>query len=161
MYCFTSASHYLPQSRLPTSYQHYSCLSCFSTCWLFPLEFPPSSSRIYRLLRCLQIQSKNSPFLWCKHLWPPAIYIHELLIRHNHVDFCVLKLHYVMLCHVSRWLSLIFCNDFHHSQIDCQSHCGVCSCIVPFIYWSRLKSSRLMLMKYKLLWRWNLGTWET
>jgi len=62
----------------------------FSTCWPFPLEFPPSSSQIYRLLHCLQIQSKNSPFLWCKHLWPLAIYIRALLIS-------ILKLYFVML----------------------------------------------------------------
>jgi len=31
----------------------------------------PSSSQIYRLLHCLQIQN-NSPFLWCKQLWPLA-----------------------------------------------------------------------------------------
>jgi len=31
------------RSPLPTSYQHYSCLSWFSTCWPFPLEYPPSS----------------------------------------------------------------------------------------------------------------------
>jgi len=40
----------------------------------------PSSSPIYRLLHCLQIQSKNAPFLWCKHLWSLAISIHALLI---------------------------------------------------------------------------------
>jgi len=74
-------SLYVPQSLLPTSYQHYSCPSWFSTCWPFPLEFPHSSSRIYRLLYCHQIQSKNSPFLWCKHLWPLAISIHMLLMR--------------------------------------------------------------------------------
>jgi len=78
-------------------YQHYTCLSWFLSCWLSPLKFPPSSSQIYRLLHCLQIQSENATFLWCKHLWPLAIDIHALLIRHNHVDFCVLKLYYVML----------------------------------------------------------------
>jgi len=67
----------LPQSRLPTSYRHCSCLSWFSTCWPFPLEFPPSSPQIYRLLHCLQIQSKNAPILWCKHLWPLAISIFQ------------------------------------------------------------------------------------
>jgi len=41
---------------------------------------------------------QNLPFLWCKHLRPLAIYIHALLILHNQVDFCVLKLYYVMLC---------------------------------------------------------------
>jgi len=60
---------YTPSRRLhsaslnlffPTSYQHYYCLSWFWTCWPFPLEFPPSSSQIYRHLHCLQIQSKNS-----------------------------------------------------------------------------------------------------
>jgi len=50
-----------------------SCLSWFSTCWPFSLEFPPSSSRIYRLFHCLQIQSKNSPILLCKPLWPTTI----------------------------------------------------------------------------------------
>jgi len=39
---------------------------------------------------------KTQNFLWCKHLWPLAISIHALQIRHNHVDFCVLKLYYVM-----------------------------------------------------------------
>jgi len=33
----------------------------------------PSSSQIYRLSHCLQIQSKNSPFLGCKHFWPLTI----------------------------------------------------------------------------------------
>jgi len=97
----------LPSSIFsPTSYQHYSCLSWFSTCWPFPLEFPPSSSQIYiyRLLHCLQIKSKNSPFLWCTYLWPLAISIHALLIWHNHVNFCILKLYYVMLC-----VSDVFC----------------------------------------------------
>jgi len=65
---------------------------------IFSLEFPPSSYQIYRFLNCLQIQSKNSPFLWCKHLWPLAISIHVPLIGHiNHVDFCILKLYYAML----------------------------------------------------------------
>jgi len=45
----------------------------------------------------LKSNLKNSPFLQCMHLWPLAIYIHVLLIRHNHVYFCVLKLYYVML----------------------------------------------------------------
>jgi len=63
----------------------------------FSLEHPSSSSQVYRLLHCFQIQSKNSSFLWCKHLRPQAISIHALLIRHNHVDCCVLKLYYVML----------------------------------------------------------------
>jgi len=59
---------------------------------------PPSSSKIYRLLHCLQIQSKNSPFLWwIQHLWPLAIHIHALLIRHNHVDFLCLE---IILCYV-------------------------------------------------------------
>jgi len=64
-----------------------------------------SSSQIYRLIQCLPIQSKNSTFLWCKHLWPLAVSIQALLIRHNHLDFCVLKLYYVMLCYViaDRW----------------------------------------------------------
>jgi len=31
--------------------------------------FPPTSFEIYQLLHCLQIQSKNSPFLWCKQFW--------------------------------------------------------------------------------------------
>jgi len=101
LYAIASASLCLPQSPLPISYQHYSCLLWFSTCWPFPLEFPPSSSQIYRLLHCLQIQSKYSPFLFCKHLWPLAIYIHALLIRHSHVDFSVLKLYYVLLCYIS------------------------------------------------------------
>jgi len=100
LYTITSASLCLPQSPLPTSYQHYSYLSWFSKCWPFPLEYPPSSSQIYRLLHCLQIKSKISPFLWCKRLWLLASYIHALLIRHNHVDFCVLKLYYVMLCSI-------------------------------------------------------------
>jgi len=52
----------------------------------------------------LQKQSRNSSFLWCKHLWPLAIYIHVLLIRHNHVDFCVLILCYVMLCLGAMWV---------------------------------------------------------
>jgi len=47
---------------LPTSFQHCSCLSWFSTCWPFSLEFSPSSSQIYRLLHCLQIQSKIITF---------------------------------------------------------------------------------------------------
>jgi len=41
-----------------------SCLSWFSTYWPFSLKFPSSSSQIYRLVHCLQIQAKNSPFLW-------------------------------------------------------------------------------------------------
>jgi len=95
---YTSASLCLLQSPLPTSYQKCSRLSFFSTCWPFPLEFPASSSQIYRLLHCLQIQSKNSLSLRCKHLCPLAIY-HELLIRVRHNSwFCVLKLYYVMLC---------------------------------------------------------------
>jgi len=82
-----SASLCHTQSPLPTSYQHCFYLSWFSTYWPFSLKFPPSSSHVYRLVHCLQIQSKNSPFLWCKHLWPLAISIHALLIRHNPVDF--------------------------------------------------------------------------
>jgi len=82
----------LPQSPLPTSYQHCSCLSWFSTCWPFPLEFPPSLSQICRLLHCLQSQSKNSTLPRGKHLWPLTISIHALLTRHNNVDFCVFKL---------------------------------------------------------------------
>jgi len=77
---------------MPTSYEHCFCLSWFSTCWPFPLEFPPLSSQIYRLSHCLQIPSKNSPFLW-----PLTISIQALLIRHINVDFGVLKLYYVML----------------------------------------------------------------
>jgi len=65
-----------------------------------PLKFPPSSSQIYRLSHCFQIQSKNSPFLWCKHLWPLAISIRALVIRHYHVYICVLKLYYIMLGYV-------------------------------------------------------------
>jgi len=57
-YAIASASICLPQSPLPTSYQHYSCLSWFWTCW----PFPPSSSPIYRPLHCLQIQSKMFTF---------------------------------------------------------------------------------------------------
>jgi len=41
----------LPQSPLPTSYQHYACFSWFSTCWPFPLEFPPSSSHSYNVFK--------------------------------------------------------------------------------------------------------------
>jgi len=76
-----------------------------NSCWPFSLEFPPSSCQIYLLLHCLQIQSKNSPFLWCKHLWPLTISIHALLIRHNHVDFCTLKLYYIsiILCYYVYW----------------------------------------------------------
>jgi len=72
------------------------------------LEFPPSSSQIYRLLHFLQIQSKNSPFLWCKHLWLLAITIHALLIRHNQVDLhlgvilCYVMLGYVMFILVNK-----------------------------------------------------------
>jgi len=88
----------VPQSPLPTSYQHCSCCSWLSTCWPFSSEFLSSLSEIYRLLHCLQIQSKSSPFLWSKYLWPLAISIHSLLIRH--VDYCILKLYYIMLCHV-------------------------------------------------------------
>jgi len=45
---------------------------------------------------------KTHHFLWCKHLWPLAISVPALLIRHSHVDFCVLKLYYViMLCYES------------------------------------------------------------
>jgi len=71
----------------------------------FPLKSPSSSSQIYRYLHGLQIKSKNSPFLRCKHLWHLAIYIHVLQIRHNHVDFGVLKLYYVMLCTIIIMLS--------------------------------------------------------
>jgi len=49
LYAIASPSLCLPQSPLPTSYQHYSCLSWFSICWPFSLEFPLSSSQIYRL----------------------------------------------------------------------------------------------------------------
>jgi len=76
--------------------------------WPFPLKFPPSSSQINRLRHCLQIQSKNSPFLWCNHLWPSAISIHEFRIQNNHVDFCVLKLYYVTLCYVTFKLAFDF-----------------------------------------------------
>jgi len=96
-----------PQSPLPTSYQHCSCHSWFSTCWPFPMEFPPSLSKIYWLLHCLQIQSKNSPFLCWKHIWPPVISIHALLIRHNHVDFCALKFYYV---HLTRKMNIMLCS---------------------------------------------------
>jgi len=72
LYAIASASLCLLQSPLPTSYL-ISCLSWLSTCWHFSLEFPPSSSQIYRLLHCHQIQSKNSPFLWCKHIWPLTV----------------------------------------------------------------------------------------
>jgi len=96
LYAIASASFCLPQSSLPTSYQHSSCHSWFSTCWPFSLESPSSSSLIYHLLHCLQIQSKNSRFLW--YLWPLKISIHVLLIQHNQVDLCILKLCYVMLC---------------------------------------------------------------
>jgi len=41
-------------SSMPSIYRRH---------WPFSMEFPPSSSQIYRLLPCLQIQSKNSPFL--------------------------------------------------------------------------------------------------
>jgi len=61
LYAIASASLCLPQSPLPTLYQHCSCLLWFPTC--FSLEFPPSSSQIYQLLHCIQIQFKNSPFL--------------------------------------------------------------------------------------------------
>jgi len=73
IHAIASASFCLPQSPLPTSYQYCSCLSQFSTGWPFSLEFPDSSSQIYQLLHCLQIQSKPPPFLWCTHFWPLTI----------------------------------------------------------------------------------------
>jgi len=100
LHAIASASLCLPQSPLPTSCQHYSCLSWFSTYWLFRLEFPPSSSQIYRLLHCLQIQSKISPFLWCKYLWPLAISIHAVLIGHK---LCLSFLSLCMLCMTAIW----------------------------------------------------------
>jgi len=47
---------------------------------MLALPFGIHSLIIYRLLYCLQIQSKNLHFLWCKHLWPLAISINALLI---------------------------------------------------------------------------------
>jgi len=92
-----SASLCFPPSPLPTSYQHCFCLSWFSTCWPFSLEFPSSSSQIYRLLHCLQSQFKT-PLSMVQASLAPNNSIHTHLILHNHVDFCVLKLCYVMLC---------------------------------------------------------------
>jgi len=66
VYVIASAS--LTKFPLPTSYQQYSCISLFLTCWPFSLEFSLSSFQLYRLLHCLQIQSKNSPFPRGKHL---------------------------------------------------------------------------------------------
>jgi len=40
LHAIASASLYLPHSLLSTSYQHYSHLSWFLTCWPFYLEFP-------------------------------------------------------------------------------------------------------------------------
>jgi len=51
--------------------------------------------------RAVKTPINQSINLQCKHLWPIALSIHALLIQHNHVDFCVLKLYYVMLCCVS------------------------------------------------------------
>jgi len=63
----------------------------------------PSSSQIYPLLHCLQIQFKIRLFSEASisGQFPLTILsMHALLIRHNHVDFCVLKLYYIMLCYV-------------------------------------------------------------
>jgi len=67
-YTFTP-SHQLRSASLNLlSISSCSCLSWFSTHWPFSLAFPASSSQICRLLQCLQVQSKNSPFLWREHL---------------------------------------------------------------------------------------------
>jgi len=97
LHSIASASLCLPQSPRPTSYQHCSCLSRFSTCWPFSLVFSPSSSQIYLLLYCLQIQSKNSPFLWCKYIWP-------LIILSTHFWFDIIMLifaswNYIIICY--------------------------------------------------------------
>jgi len=99
---FTTSLHAISSASLcllnllSISYQHCSCLVWFSTCWPFSLELSPSSSQIYQLLYCLQIQSKNSPFLWCKHFWP-------LTILSTHFKFDIIMLifafwNYIMLC---------------------------------------------------------------
>jgi len=89
-----STSLCLPQSPLPTSYQHCSYLSWFSICRPFSLEFPSSSSQIYRLLHCFQIKSKNSHFLRCKHFWPLTILPTRFWFDIIMLIFCVLKLLY-------------------------------------------------------------------
>jgi len=40
LHSIASASLCLPQSPLPTLYQHYFCLSWLSTCWPFYFAFP-------------------------------------------------------------------------------------------------------------------------
>jgi len=105
----TSLHPYTPSRQLRSAshnlfshpYRLCSWLSWFSTCWPFSLEFPPSSSsEIYRLLHCLRIQSKNSPFLWYKHLWPLTILSTRFWFDINHAAhwFYVLRLglYYVM-----------------------------------------------------------------
>jgi len=72
-------------------------------CWPFPLEFHPSSSQIYRLLHSLQIQSNNSPFLWCEHLWPLAILSTRFWFD---IIMLILRLD-IILCYVNM-LSIFF-----------------------------------------------------
>jgi len=86
---------------------------------LLALPFGISSLTISDLLTLTLSSnpSKNSPFLWCKHLWPLAISIHALLIWHNHVDFCILKLYIMLWLQMieTRWASNIGCNRVRKS----------------------------------------------
>jgi len=58
---FTTAVHSIA-SASNSSPNLISCLSWFSTCWPFSLEFASSSSHIYRLLHCLQTNIKTHLF---------------------------------------------------------------------------------------------------
>jgi len=62
LYAIASASLCLRQYPLSTSYQHYSCVLWFSTCWPFPLEFSSSSSQIFRFLTVFKSNLKTHLF---------------------------------------------------------------------------------------------------
>jgi len=74
---------------------------------MLALEFPPSSSQIYRLLHCLQIQSRNHLFFGASILWPQTISVHVLLIRHIMLMFA--SWNYVMLYYTHKHARLCMC----------------------------------------------------
>jgi len=101
LHSIASASICLPQSPHSTSYPHCSCLSWFSVCMPFYMEFSPSSSQINWLLHCLQVKSKKINYsLMQEFLGILALTILSMRFWFDMInsDFCVeIILYYITL----------------------------------------------------------------